>query len=219
ADLEERIAKRGDVVDELRRQILMHAADAEIGGMQAAAGGALVEPHKLFPLFEAPERRRERADIHSLRGHVEEVRQQPSNLAIEHADELRAPRHRKPEQLFRRQAEGMLLVYRGDLVKPVEIRDRLQRGIVLGQVFGPGVQKADMRIDAFHHLAVELQYETQYAVRRRVLGPEIDGEIAQLRFSHGRSSATQAKCEWGIAERMPSQPLFPLPAFSSPGSR
>src|SRR5262249_34826527 len=119
ADLEERIAKRGDVVDELRRQILMHAADAEISGMQADPGSPIVEPQKLFRLFEAPERRRERADIHSLRGHVEEVRQQPSNLAIEHADELRAPRHRKPEQLFRRQAEGMLLVYRGDIVEPV----------------------------------------------------------------------------------------------------
>src|SRR5207245_6774679 len=61
ADLEERIAKRGDVVDELRGQILVYAADAEIGGMQAAAGGALVEAHELFTLFKAPERRRERA--------------------------------------------------------------------------------------------------------------------------------------------------------------
>ena len=42
-----------------------------------------------------------------------------------------------------------------------------------------------MRIDALDHLAVELQHEAQYAVRRRVLGPEIDGEIAQWSLGHG----------------------------------
>src|SRR4029077_20382187 len=47
ADLEERIAERPDVVDELGRQILMDAADAEIGGVHAAARGALVESHQL----------------------------------------------------------------------------------------------------------------------------------------------------------------------------
>src|SRR5215471_12042312 len=42
-----------------------------------------------------------------------------------------------------------------------------------------------MRVDALDDLTVELQYETQYAVRRRVLGPEIEGEIAQMSFGHG----------------------------------
>ena len=42
-----------------------------------------------------------------------------------------------------------------------------------------------MRIDALDHLAIEIQYETQHAVRRRVLRPEIYGELTQLRFSHG----------------------------------
>ena len=117
----------------------MHAAYAEIGGMQAAAGGALVEAHELFTLFKAPERRRERADIHGLRGHVEEMRQQPSDLAVEHADELRTLGHREPEQLLRRQAEGMLLVHRCNVVEAVEIRDRLQIGLGFDQLFGPAM--------------------------------------------------------------------------------
>ena len=45
----------------------MHAAGAEIICVQARAGGALVEDHQLFALLEAPERRRERADIKGLR--------------------------------------------------------------------------------------------------------------------------------------------------------
>src|SRR5260370_3308562 len=47
-----------------------------------------------------------------------------------------------------------------------------------------------MRVDALDDLTVELQYETQYAVSRRMLGPEIEGEIAQGGFGHnGLASA------------------------------
>ena len=41
-----------------------------------------------------------------------------------------------------------------------------------------------MRIDALHHLAVELHHQAQNAMRRRVLRPEIDGEVAEV-FGHG----------------------------------
>jgi hypothetical protein len=57
---------------------------------------------------------------------------------------------------------------------------------VLDQLFGPAVQKADMRVNTLDELTVELQYQTQYAMRRRMLGPEIEGEIAQMSFGHGR---------------------------------
>src|SRR5262249_20985510 len=113
--------------------------------------------------------------------------------------------------------EGMLLVHRGDIVEPVEIRDRLQIGLGFDQLLGAAMQQPDMRIDALHHLAVEFQHQAQHAVRRRVLRPEIDGEVAQLRFSHASDLAARARCGWGIADPMPSQPPFPLPAFSSPG--
>jgi hypothetical protein len=48
-----------------------------------------------------------------------------------------------------------------------------------------------VRIDALDHLTVEFQYQTQYAVSRRMLGPEIEREIAQGSFGHnGLASAT-----------------------------
>ena len=86
------------------------------------------------------------------------------------------------EQLLDREAEGMLLVHRRDIVEPVEIRDRLQIGLVLDQLLGAAMQQPDMRIDALDDLAVELEHQAQHAVRGRMLRPEIDGEIAQLRF-------------------------------------
>src|SRR5262249_25613997 len=79
ADLEEWLAEPVDVVDQLGRQILVHAADAEIVGMHAAARGALVEAHQLLALLEAPKRRSERADVHCLRGDVEEVGEEPAD--------------------------------------------------------------------------------------------------------------------------------------------
>src|SRR5262249_14485024 len=51
ANLEERIAERGNVVDQLGRQVLVHATDAEISRMHAAARGALVEAHQLLTLL------------------------------------------------------------------------------------------------------------------------------------------------------------------------
>ena len=164
----------------LRRQVLVHAADAEIGRVHARARGALVEHHQLLALLEAPQRRGERADVHRLRGDVEEMREEPADLAIEHADELRAPRHREPEQLLRREAEGVLLVHRRDVIEPVEIRDRLQIGLVLDQLLGAAVQEADVRIDALDDLAVELHHEAQNPMRRRVLRPEVHGEVAEI---------------------------------------
>src|ERR1700751_2547921 len=49
-----------------------------------------------------------------------------------------------------------------------------------------------MRIDPLNHFAVELQNQTQNAVRRRMLGPEIDREIARRRLCHHATSANLA---------------------------
>ena len=89
-DFEERIAPRVDVVDQLLWEILMHAADAEIFRVHARARGTLVEHHQLLALFEAPQRRGERANVHGLRRDVEKMRENAPDLGIEHADQLRA---------------------------------------------------------------------------------------------------------------------------------
>ena len=92
--------------------------------------------------------------------------------------------HLEAEQLLHRQAEGVLLVHRRDVIEPVEIADRLQVGLVLDQLLGAAMQQPDMRIDALHHLAVELQHQAQHAVRGRVLRAEIDGELADVGLGH-----------------------------------
>ena len=75
----------------------------------------------------------------------------------------------------------MLLIHRRDIIEPVEIRDRLQIGLLLDQLFGAAMQQADMRIDALDDFAIEFEHQAQHAVGRRMLRPEIDGEIALCR--------------------------------------
>ena len=86
----------------------------------------------------------------------------------------------------------MLLIDRRDVIEPVEIRDRLQVGLVLDQLFGAAMQKSDMRIDALDHFAVELEHEPQHAVRRRMLRPEIDREVSLFGLSHHATCASFA---------------------------
>ena len=198
---EERIAPRPDVVDQRRRQVLVHAADPEIVGVHARAGGALVEPEDLLALLKDPQRRRQRADVERVRADIEQVVGDSRQLRIEHADQLGAVRHREAEQPLDRQHEGVLAVHRRDVVEPVEIRHRLEVGLVLDQLLGAAVQQADMRIGALDHLAVQLEDQPQHAMRGRVLRAKIDGEVASR----------------GVGAHV----LLPQPgrlAFSSPGS-
>jgi hypothetical protein len=62
------------------------------------------------------------------------------------------------------------------------------------------MQETNMRVDALYDLAVELEYKTQHPMGRRVLGPEIDGEIADSCFGHSgltlAAGATPSRFHW-----------------------
>ena len=169
-----------DIVEQVRRQVLVDAARADVVGVQPRATGPVVEFHQLLALDIAPERRAQRADVDGQRHHVEQVVQDPPDLHVEHADQRGAARHLGAGELFDGQAEGMFLVHRRDVVEPVEIGDVLQVGAALHQLFGAAVEKADMRVGALDDLAVELEHQTQHTVGGGVLGAEIDVEIADL---------------------------------------
>lgn len=139
-----------------------------------------------FALLKAPERRGESADIHRLRRDVEEVVEDAADLAPEHADMLGPHGNLNPKELFRREAEGVLLVHRRHVIEAVEIGDRLKIGLVLDQLFCAAVKQSDMRIDALDDLAVKLENKAQDAMRGRMLRPEIDGERASGGLVRGR---------------------------------
>src|SRR2546423_1229901 len=78
----EMFAECVDIVQESRRQVLMHPARTEIIGMHARARGALIENHQFLAFLEAPKRRRQRADIQGLGGDLQQMIEQAPDLAI-----------------------------------------------------------------------------------------------------------------------------------------
>src|SRR5262249_40592393 len=110
ADAQERVAKREDVVEKPLRQILMDAANPEIVGVHAGSRCALIKHHQLLALFKGPQYRRQCTDIQGLGRHVEEMREQASDLGIEDPDELAALGNRDAEKPFGRETERVFLV-------------------------------------------------------------------------------------------------------------
>ena len=68
----------------------------------------------------------------------------------------------------------MLLVHRRNVIQPVEIRYGLEIGLIFNQLFSAAMEQTDMRIDAGDNFAVKLEYKTQHAMGRRMLGAEVD---------------------------------------------
>src|SRR6185312_13749597 len=161
------------------------------------AAGPLVEHHELFAFLKAPQRRRQRADIHGLRGHLQEMVEEAPDFRIEHADILRPRRNLHAEELFERQHKAMLLIHRRDIIEPVEIAQRLHVGLVLDQLLGAAMKQTDMRVDTLDDLAVELQHQTQHAVGCGMLRPKIDAERALVK--NFRHCASPANGEWRMA--------------------
>ena len=79
-----------------------------------------------------------------------------------------------PEELLDGQRQHQLVVERRQVVHAGDVGRPLDVGELLGRLLHAGVQVADDRLGAQHGLAVELDHESEHAVRRRVLGPHVD---------------------------------------------
>ena len=172
-----------DIVQQRTRQVLMHPAGAEIGGVQARTTGAFIKHHQFFAFLKPPQRRGQRADIHRLRGDIQQVVQNTTNLGIKHPDQAGAARHHGACQTFNRQTPGMFLVHRCDVIQPVEIGQVLQIGPALHQLFSTAMQQPDMRVTPLHNLAVQFQHQPQNPMRGGVLRAKVDVEIANALFA------------------------------------
>ncbi len=142
--------------------------------MHACAGRPLEEVEAILADLEHPQVWRHRADIHDMRAKVQHVIADAGQLGEKDAQILRADRHFEVQQLLDREHIAMLLRKRRAIIEPVEIRQRLQIGLILDQLLGATMQQADMRIAALDDLAIQLHDEAQHAVRRGMLRAEVD---------------------------------------------
>src|SRR5690606_20282035 len=124
--LREGVAEAADVFQQASRQILMDAARTEIGRVQARPRDPLIEFHDALALLKAPEKRRHGAYVDRKGRDVQQVIGDPRQLGEEHADVLGASRSFDAQKLLSRQGKSMLLAHWADIVKPVEIGQRLK---------------------------------------------------------------------------------------------
>ncbi len=150
--------------------------------MHARAGNRLVAIHQVFALAEGVQEHRHGADVERMRAKRHQVIQDARDLVEHDADVLRAQRHFDAEQLLDRHHVGVLVAHHRHVVEAVHVGNRLQVGLLLGQLLGGAVQQADVRIGALDDFAVQLQHQAQHAVRGRVLRAEVQGVI--FNFSH-----------------------------------
>ncbi|HEY6895468.1 MAG TPA: hypothetical protein VI258_14940, partial [Rhodanobacteraceae bacterium] len=117
-----------------------------------------------------------------VRADPHEVVQDARDLVEHHADVLRAHRHVHADELLDRHYVGVLVHHHRHVVEAVHVRHALDEGARLGELLGRAVQQPDVRVGALDHLAVELEHQSQHAVRRRMLRAEVDRVV--LEFLH-----------------------------------
>ena len=102
------------------------------------------------------------------------MRHDPVELQVDHPQVLRARRHLEAEQRLDRAAERHRVEVVADVIHPLDHGDHLPVGLLLGGLLDPGVDVADDRLDVADDLALERRDQPQHAVRRGVVGPDVE---------------------------------------------
>jgi len=135
-------------------QVKRDAPRADVRSVHAGARHALVEFHELFALLEAPQERREGADVHGVREDGHEVVEDARDLAKQGADPLCALGDLNVEQLLDGERVALLVRHHGHVVESVEVRQGLRVRLVLDELFRAAVQEANVGIGAEDLLSV-----------------------------------------------------------------
>jgi hypothetical protein len=141
----------------------------------------LVHVEQVLAFAEAVDEDVHRAAIQTVRAEPQQVVQQARDLAEHDADVLRALGYLDAKQFLDGQAVGVLVGHHRHVVEAVHVGQGLDEGLAFGQLLGGPVQQADVRIGALDHLAVELEHQPQHPVGGRVLGPEVERVVLDLR--------------------------------------
>src|SRR5690606_6374720 len=164
------------------RQVAVDPARPVVGRVHARARDGFVAVHQVFALAEGVQEHGHRAHVERVRAQRHQVVEQARDLVEHDADVLRAQRRLDAQQLLDGHDVRVLVAHHGDVVEAVHVGQRLDVGLVFGQLFGGPVQQADVRVGTLDDFAVELEHQAQHAVRGRVLGAEVQGVV--LDFCH-----------------------------------
>src|ERR1700687_470694 len=166
--------------DPTRWEVVHDAARPEEVVVHARAAELLDEVEDLLAVAEAPQHRGRRAHVEAVRAEPHEVAGAPRHLVDDDADELRATRYLDARDRLGRTAVRVLVQHRGDVVGLVRVTRALVEGPPLVDLLETPVQVPHHR-DAFDDLlAGEPQHQAQDAMRRGMLGSQIQDQLLGL---------------------------------------
>src|SRR5205085_4757209 len=166
-----------DAALEAGGQVHHQTADAKVRGRQTPTRRGFDQIQNLLAFAEAVKENCHRADVERVRPQPDEMRSDALQFAHQHANDLRAFGNLQAQKLFDRHHVSEVVAERIQIIHPVCDDDPLLILLVLEQLLHPRVEIADVGCALDDHLAVEHQFETQDAVRRRVLRPHRDRHL------------------------------------------
>ena len=103
--------------------------------MHACAGNGFIHVEERLALTEGIDQDRRRTAIVRVRTQPHEVIEQACDLGKHHTDVLCALGDFQAEHALDGQAVGVLVTHHGDVIETVHVRQRLDVGLGLGQLF------------------------------------------------------------------------------------
>ena len=164
------------LLHEAGRDVLHHSAHLEVARVQALARGHLEQVEDQVAVAQPPPQHRDRAHVERAGGQGKQVRGDPVELEVDHAQVLGARRHVLAEQPLDGHHERHGVVVVGEVVHPLDERDDLPVLVVLAALLDAGVDVADDRLHVAHDLALEGGQQAQHAVGGRVMRTEVERE-------------------------------------------
>ena len=142
--------------------------------MHALARRHLEQVEDPVAVAEAVEEHRHRAQIEGGGAQPDQVRVEPVELHVDDAQILGARRDLEVEHLLDAAAEGLHVEEVGEVVHPLDERDRLPIRLVLAVLLDARVDVSHDRLEVDHGLALERDEEAKDAVGRGVMRAEVD---------------------------------------------
>ncbi len=177
-DLEHALQHRADVVLEVGRRRLRHAADAAEAVGDAGAGLLLEDVPDHLAGAGHVEEGGEGAELHGHGAIADEVVADAGELAEHHAVVLAALGHADAQHLLHGQREADVVEHRRDVVEPVGVREDLAPGPALAHLLEAAVQVADLHVRLDDALARQLEHDAHRAVHGRVRRAEVDLHVS-----------------------------------------
>jgi hypothetical protein len=180
------------------RKVFAQPSNPDIAWKKPEPGNQLVDVEQQLALPNGVEEHRDGADLHCVRAQPEEVTGDALQLGNENADVLDPLWHLEPQELLDTERVRQAVRLGGQVVHPFDERDDLLPLLLLGCLLDARMQIPNRRGRGANDFPIELEHQTQHAMRAGVLWPHVDRHCFRAKFSHGCLGKSLVSSLWSL---------------------